>query len=138
MYIFTTSSSVTESRMKHTLSASSSTVVLRDESHRGGAHVELQNQVTCHRAYAAMASSARDHRQRATSVSPLASARSQHAQVTECVRACVTRSTKRPSVMTTVTAHRSSLASCHISRDSDSRRRNRRVHAATNAIDIEI
>ena len=45
-----------------------------------------------------MTSSARDRRQSANSVPPLASTRSQHAQMTESVRACTTRSTKWPTV----------------------------------------
>ena len=56
-----------------------------------------------------MTSSARDRRQSANSVPPLASTRSQHAQMTESVRACTTRSTRRPPVFDrceSVTAHR--------------------------------
>lgn len=59
-----------------------------------------------------MTSSARDRRQSATSVPPLASTRSQHAQMTELVRTCTTRSTRRPPVLDrceSVTSHR-----CHV------------------------
>ena len=87
---------------------------LGDESHRGGTHVE-PNRAKYHRADGAMASPARDRRESATSVPPLASARSQHAQMTRSVRACTTGSTKRPPVSISVTAYRLGLTSCHTS-----------------------